>query len=274
MQPRRRYPSDLSDARWELIRPTLQAWRDARAGIRRPTHDLRDLMDAILYVDRTGIPWRYLPHDFPPHQTVYGYFARWEADGIFDQLTGLLRRLVREQEERTAEPSACLLDSQTVKTSANVRLADQGFDPAKKIAGRKRHIATDTLGLLLAVLVTAAGVHDSTGGAHLLDQIAAHHPGISKAWADSGYKNTVIEHAATRGIDLEVVRRTAPSRTFAVQPRRWVVERTLGWLMHHRRLARDYETHPHRSAAMIHLAAIDLMSRRLTHETTPNWRGT
>jgi transposase len=253
MQPRRRYPSDLSDARWDLIRPTLQAWRDARAGIRRPTHDLRDLMDAILYVDRTGIPWRYLPHDFPPWQSVYGYFAKWEADGIFDQLTGLLRRLVRENEGRSAEPSACLLDSQTIKTSATVHLADQGFDPAKKIAGRKRHLATDTLGLLLAVLVTAAGVHDSTGGTHLLDHLAVHHPGIAKAWADSGYKRAVIEHAATRGIDLEVVHRTAPSRTFTVQPRRWVVERTLGWLMHHRRLARDYETLPARSEAMIQL---------------------
>ncbi|WOI62042.1 IS5 family transposase [Streptomyces fradiae] len=272
MQPRRRYPSDLSDARWELIRPTLQAWRDARAGIRRPTHDLRDLMDAILYVDRTGIPWRYLPHDFPPHQTVYGYFAKWETDGIFDQLTGLLRRLVREHEGRDAHPSACVLDSQSVKTSANVHLADQGYDAAKKIAGRKRHIVTDTLGLLLTVLVTSAAVHDSTAGTHLLDQIAARHPRVTKAWADSGYKNAAVEHAATRGIDLEVVHRTPGSHTFTVQPRRWVIERTLGWLMHHRRLARDYETHPHRSAAMIRVAAIDLMSRRVTQESTTNWR--
>ncbi|MBJ6630384.1 IS5 family transposase [Streptomyces griseoincarnatus] len=274
MQPRRRYPSDLSDARWELIRPTLQAWRDARTGIRRPTHDLRDLMDAILYVDRTGIPWRYLPHDFPPHQTVYGYFAKWETDGIFDQLTGLLRRLVREREGRDAHPSACVLDSQSVKTSANVHLADQGYDAAKKIAGRKRHIVTDTLGLLLTVLVTSAAVHDSTAGTHLLDQIAARHPRVTKAWADSGYKNAAVEHAATRGIDLEVVHRTSGSHTFTVQPRRWVIERTLGWLMHHRRLARDYETHPHRSAAMIHVAAIDLMSRRVTQESTTNWRDT
>lgn len=119
-------------------------------------------MDAILYVDRTGIPWRYLPHDFPPHQTVYSYFTKWEADGIFDQLTGLLRRLVREDEGREARPSACLLDSQTVKTSANVHLADQGFDPAKRITGHKRHVVTDALGLLLAVLVTSAAVHNST----------------------------------------------------------------------------------------------------------------
>lgn len=106
MQPSQSYPSDLSDARWELIRPTLEAWRRARAGIRKPTHDLRTLMNAILYVDRTGIPWRYLPHDFPPHHTVYGFFARWEADGLFDQLTNILRGKVRKAEGHASHPAA------------------------------------------------------------------------------------------------------------------------------------------------------------------------
>ncbi|GJF26847.1 hypothetical protein SHO565_74110 [Streptomyces sp. HO565] len=198
---------------------------------------------------------------------------KWETDGIFDQLTGLLRRLVREREGRDAHPSACVLDSQSVKTSANVHLAE-GYDAAKKIAGRKRHIVTDTLGPLLTVLVTSAAVHDSTAGTHLLDQIAPRHPRVTKSWADSGYKNAAVEHAATRGIDLEVVHRTPGSHTFTVQPRRWVIERTLGWFVHHRRLARDYETHPHRSAAMIRVAAIDLMSRRVTQESTTNWRDT
>ncbi|MDQ0797335.1 IS5 family transposase [Streptomyces sp. B1I3] len=272
MQPSQSYPSDLSDARWELIRPTLEAWRQARAGIRKPTHDLHALMNAILYVDRTGIPWRYLPHDFTPHQTVYGYFARWEADGIFDQLTSILRGKVRKAEGRASQPSACLIDSQSIKTSASVPLTSQGIDPAKKIIGRKRHIVTDTLGLLLAVVVTAASVRDSAGGAQLMTKVAALHPTISKAWADNGYKTKAVEHAARLGIDLEIAQRDPTTRGFHVQPRRWVVERTLGWLMHHRRLARDYETHPHRSAAMIQLAAINLMTRRLTHETTLNWR--
>ncbi|GGS10312.1 MULTISPECIES: IS5 family transposase [Streptomyces] len=266
MQPRRRCPSDLSDARWELIRPTLQARRNARARIRRPTHDLRDLMDAILYVDRTGIPWRYLPHDFPPHQTVYGYFAKWETDGIFDQLTGLLRRLVREREGRDAHPSACMLDSQSVKTSANVHLTGQGYDAVKKIAGRKRHIVTDTLGLLLSVLVTSAAVHDSTAGTHLLDQIAAHHPRVTKARADS---RTQERRHRTRRHPRHRPQSRPPhpgSHTCTVQPRRWGIERTPGWLMHHRRLARDYETHQHRSAAMIRIAAIDLMNRRITDQ--------
>ncbi|BDM74775.1 hypothetical protein HEK616_82620 (plasmid) [Streptomyces nigrescens] len=139
-----------------------------------------------------------------------------------------------------------------------------------QIIGRKRHIVTDTLGLLLAVAVTAASVHDSAAGTHLLAQVAEQHPAATKAWADNDYKTKAVEHAAQLGIDLEIVQRDPTVRGFRVQPRRWVVERTLGWLMHHRRLTRDYETHPHRSAAMIQLAAINLMTRRLAHETTPN----
>jgi transposase len=136
-------------------------------------------------------------------------------------------------------------NSQSIKTSATVPLTSQGVAPAKKIIGRKRHIVTDTLGLLLAVTVTAASVHDSAAGTHLLADIAARHPTITKAWADNGYKTKAVEHAAHLGIDLEIVQRDPTTRGFHVQPRRWVIERILGWLMHHRRLARDYETHPH-----------------------------
>ncbi|MCX4524628.1 IS5 family transposase [Streptomyces sp. NBC_01551] len=271
------YPSDLSDARWELLEPILSAWRAERRGKgldigRPPERDLRRIMDAALYVDRTGIPWRYLPHDFAPWETVYGYFAAWQKDGVFEQLNGLLRRLVREAEGRDAEPTACVLDAQSVKTSANVPAPGQGIDAGKKIAGRKRHIGVDTLGLLLAVLVTAASVSDNVGGIHLLSNIAAAHPRITKACADTGYRNKAIDHGARLGIGVEVLHRDPTRKGFKVIPRRWVVERTFGWLMHHRRLARDYEAHPHRSEAMIHLAMIDLMSRRLTRESTPNRR--
>ncbi|MFG2567433.1 IS5 family transposase [Streptomyces sp. NPDC048567] len=277
--PRRQrpYPSDLSDARWKLLEPTLTAWRVERRGKglkigRPPEHDLRRIMDAILYVDRTGIPWRYLPHDFAPWETVYGYFAAWQKDGVFDQLNGLLRRLVRKAEGRDAEPSACILDAQSIKTSANVPAAGQGIDAGKKIAGRKRHIGVDTSGLLLAVLVTAASVSDNAGGIRLLSNIAEGHPRVTKAWADSGYRTKAIDHGARLGIDVEVTHRDPAQKGFKVIPRRWVVERTFGWLMNHRRLARDYEAHPHRSEAMINIAMIDLMSRRLTRESTPNWR--
>ncbi|GLP67221.1 hypothetical protein TUSST3_38430 [Streptomyces sp. TUS-ST3] len=185
----------------------------------RARHDLRDILDAVLYVARTGIPWRYLPHDFPPHQSVDGYFALWEADGIFDQLTGLLRGKVRQAESRSSEPSACLIDSQSIKTSATVHLASQGIDPAKKIIGRKRHIATDALGLLLVVAVTAASVHDPAAGTQLLTRVRARHPTITKAWADNGYKTKAVEHAAEIGINLEIVQRDPAVRGFRVQPR-------------------------------------------------------
>jgi transposase len=277
MSDRRPYPSDLSDARWELIEPVLAAWRYERHGralaFGRPAElDLREIMNAILYVDRTGVQWRYLPHDFPHWNSVYGYFAKWQKDGIFAQLNGLLWRLVREQEGRNTEPSACVIDAQSVKTSTSVPAAGQGTDNAKKIVGRKRSIVTDTLGLLLAVLVTAASVQDSNVGTLLLDQVAADHPTIRKTWVDGGYRKHLVEHAATLGIDMEISARTPGTRGFTPIPKRWAVERTYGWLMLHRRLARDYETLPARSEAMIHLAMTDLMARRLTGENTISWR--
>ena len=269
----------MSDARWELIGPTLTAWRSERRGKglgigRPPEHDLRPIMDAILYVDRTGIPWRYLPHDFAPWETAYGYFAAWQKEGIVDQLNGLLRRLVREAEGRNPEPGACVPDTRSVKTSANVPAAGQGIDAGKKIAGRKRHIGVDTPGLLLAVRVTAASVSDNAGGIQVLSQISAATPRATKAWADTGYRTKAIDHGARLGIDVEVVQRDPGVKGSKVIPRRWVAERTFGRLMHHRRLAHDYETHPHRSEAIIHVAMIDLISRRLTRESTPNWRDT
>jgi transposase len=155
-----------------------------------------------------------------------------------------------------------------------VPAATQGTDPAKKIVGRKRSIITDTLGLLLAVLVTAASVQDGPAGLQLLTKAAKAHLAICKARADRAYRNAVIEHAATLGIDVEVVRRDPATRGFAAPPRRWTVERTFGWLMLHRRLARDYKALPTGSEAMIHVAMIDLMARRCTRESTPTWRGT
>ncbi|MGF0175873.1 IS5 family transposase [Streptomyces sp. Marseille-Q5077] len=277
MADRRAYPSDLSDARWELIEPVLSAWRFERRGRaldfgRPPEHDLREIMNAILYVDSTGVQWRYLPHDFPHWNTVYGYFAKWQQEGVFAQLNGLLRRLLRQKEGRGTEPSACVIDAQSVKTSTSVPASSQGIDAGKKIVGRKRSIITDTLGLLLAVLVTAAGVQDSTAGRTLLEQAATAHPTLRKVWVDGGYRKHFVEHAAALGIDLEIVQRTPGTKGFTPIPKRWTVERTYGWFMLHRRLARDYETLPTRSEAMIHLAMTDLMARRLTGETTISWR--
>ncbi|SHN31369.1 Transposase [Streptomyces yunnanensis] len=192
MSERKPYPSDLSDARWALIEPTLTAWRKARLD-RRPTGqpakvDLRDVFNAILYVNRTGIPWKYLPHDFPNHGTVYAYYAAWRDEGIFAQLNYDLTGLARVKEGRKPEPTASVIDTQSVKTSSNVPLTSQGTDAAKKIVGRKRGILTDTIGLILAVTVTAAGLSENALGMRLLDQAKEKYPTISKSWVDTGFK--------------------------------------------------------------------------------------
>ncbi|MFH8717584.1 IS5 family transposase [Streptomyces zaomyceticus] len=277
MPKRRPYPSDLSDTRWELIDPVLAAWwlerRRKALHFGRPLErDLRDIMDAILYVDRTGVQWRYLPHDFPHWNTVYGYFAKWADEGVFAQLDGLLRQLLREKEGRDGEPSACVIDAQSVKTSTSVPASSQGIDAGKEIVVRKRSIVTDTLGLLLAVLVTAASVQDSVAGTRLLDQVSVDHPGVRKVWVDGSYRQHLVEHAATLGIDVEITARKSGTRGFTPIPKRWAVERTYGWLMLNRRLARDYETLPTRSEALIHLVMTSLMARRLTSENTISWR--
>jgi transposase len=272
--PRRPYRTDLSDARWALIEPMLTAWRAGRVGlgIAKIQHDLREVVNAILYVNRTGIAWEYLPHDFPPYKTVHGYFALWEKEGITEAIHDALRGQVRQAAGRSPEPSAAILDAQTVKTSANVPEHSQGIDAGKKIKGRKRHVATDVLGLLFVVLVTAASVQDTTGGRVVVQQVARQHPTVAVAWVDSGYKQSVIDLGAQNGIDVQVVTKDPQQRGFKPQRKRWAVERTFGWLMMHRRLVRDYETNPRRSRAMIHWAMIDNMSRRLTGESTLSWR--
>ncbi|MET8221725.1 IS5 family transposase, partial [Streptomyces hirsutus] len=207
MSQRKPYPSDLSDARWALIEPTLTAWRKARLD-RRPTGqpakvDLRDVFDAILYVNRTGIPWKYLPHDFPNHGTVYSYYAAWRDEGIFALLNYDLAGLARVKEGRKPDPTASVIDTQSVKTSTNVPVTSQGTDAAKKIVGRKRGILTDTLGLLLAVTVTAASLSENALGIRLLDQAKKTYPTIVKSWVDTGFKKAVVEHGARLGIDVE-----------------------------------------------------------------------
>ncbi|MGW1998131.1 IS5 family transposase, partial [Embleya sp. NPDC001921] len=183
MSRRKPYPSDLSDARWTLIEPTLTAWRKARPD-RRPTGqpakvELRDVFDAILYVNRTGIPWKYLPHDFPSHGTVSSYYAAWRDEGILARLNHDLTGPARVKEGRNPEPTASVIDTQSVKTSTNVPLTSQGTDAAKKIVGRKRGILTDTIGLILAVTVTAASLSENALGIRLLDQAKKTYPTIA-----------------------------------------------------------------------------------------------
>lgn len=199
-QQRQPYLSDLSDARWALMEPTLTAWRAERQktslNLGGKLTDLREVMNAVLFLNRTGVPWRYLPHDFPPRTTVFGYFSAWTADGTIEKLGLHLLRMVREQAGRTAEPTACVIGAQSVKTAPSVPTDTQGTDAGKKIVGRKRSIVVDTLGLLLLVIVTAASVSDNEAGKKLLTQLATDHPTITKVWVDTGYKTQAIEHGA------------------------------------------------------------------------------
>ena len=197
---------------------------------------------------------------------------RWEKDGTTEAIHGALRRKVRKAAGRSEQPTAAIVDAQSIRISANVAESSQGIDAAKKIRGRKRHIATGTLGLLLVLLVTAASVQDTTGGRDAIDELAARHLAVVKTWVDSGYKRSVTERGAAHGIEVQVVSKDPGQKGFAPLPNRWAVERTFGWWMLHRRLARDYETLPERSATMIYWAMIDNMSRRLTGESTQTWR--
>jgi transposase len=182
-------------------------------------HDLRD-RECDLVRGSDGVAWEYLPHDFPSAKTGYGYYATWEADGTTQRIHDLLRERVRDVRGRSASPSGVVLESQIVKTSCNVGESSQGIDATKKIKGRKRHIATDTLGLLLAVIVTAASAQDSTAGRDLLTCVPANHSSVRKAWVDGGYSTAVRAHGARLGIDIERVPRHA-GKGLHIQPRRW-----------------------------------------------------
>jgi transposase len=278
MTTRRPYPSDISDARRQLIGPMLTAWQQARID-HRPTGepartDMREVFNALLYLNRMGIAWKYLPHNFPPHGTVYYHYAAWRNEGILAQLNIELTALASVKEGRAPEPTATVIGTQSMKTSTNTPLETQGTDAAKLIVGRKRSITTDTHGLLLAAVVRAASAHKNTAGIRVPNQAKTLHPTITKARDDQGFKNKFVEHAATLSIDAEVVARNPEAKGFHVLKRRWVVEQVSRWLMLHHRLARDYETLTASSEAMVHLAMIDNVSKRMTDEVTPTWRGT
>ncbi|WP_344025546.1 IS5 family transposase [Streptomyces luteireticuli] len=274
MGERPAYPSDLSDEAWELIRPAITAWKARRPSVsgHEGQYAMREIVNAILYQARTGCQWLYLPHDLPPKSAVYYYFGKWRDDGTAETIHDLLRRQVRESRRRCEDPTAVVMDSQTVRASVNAPKETTGLDPGKKSPGRKRGIATDVLGLVIAAVVVAASVHDNAIGITLLDKAAASAPTVTKAWVDAGFKNQVSEHGARLGIDVETVRREPGARGFVPEPKRWVAEQTWGTLMLHRRPARDYEARPAGSVAMIHWSMTDVMLRRLTRVSTPTWR--
>jgi putative transposase len=256
----RRYPSDLSDPEWAVIEPLLPA-RHKRG--RPAVRARRVIVNAILYVARTGCAWRYLPKDFPPWRTVYGYFAAWRDNGTLARLHDGLRDQVRAAAGRDPRPTAAVIDSQSVRAADTVPKASRGWDNAKKVNGRKRHIAVDVTGLVLAVVITAASVQDRDAARPLLWNLSRCCTRIRLAWADSGYAaGRLAAWAASLKITLQIVRKR-DAHAFEVLPRRWVVERTLAWITSCRRCARDYERLPESHEAMVLWAMTALMTQRL-----------
>ena len=266
---RRRYPSDTSDAEWALLAPLLPVPAcQAQRGGRPEANCRRAVVDAIRYVVHNGCVWRALPADFPSWRTVYGIYQRWNADGATIALHDALRGQARRAAGRKTEPTAAVIDSQSVRAAATVPRASRGWDNAKKVNGRKRHVAVDATGLLLEVLVTPASVQDRDAARPLLFNLHRAHRRIRLAWADGGYAGKLQPWAAAYlKLAVQIVRRPDDLHTFQVLPRRWVVERTLAWITAYRRCARDYERLPAHHEAMILWAMITLMTRRLARLT-------
>ena len=251
------YPTDLTDSDWEVITSILPDHR-------RRKHSRRQCFNAIFYVLKSGCPWRMLPDCFPPWQTVYYHYRQWRDCGVIDELHTAVRLRVRRAAGRSESPSVAIADAQSVKTASGG--SDRGFDGGKRIKGRKRHIIVDTLGLVLGVSITAANVQDKRGLRPLLEtQVRDRFDGLRCIYVDQGYTSRPLAEWVERriGCRLEVVARRLPESGFAVLPKRWIVERTFGWLNNYRRLSKDYERSIDSSQAMILLAMIWLMLNRL-----------
>jgi transposase len=255
-----RYASDTTDEEWAVIAPFMPA----PCALGRPRcSDLRAIVNALFYVLSSGCPWRLLPGDFPPRSTVQGYFYRWRDDGTWARINHHLLMAAREAEGREASPSAGVIDSQSVRTTEAG--GPRGYDAGKKIKGRKRHILTDTTGLLVAAIVHSAGVQDRDGAVPLLAGVPSAFPWLRHVFADGGYAGdklaTALAHLGRW--TLSIVRRAAGAQGFQILPRRWVAERTLAWLNRNRRLAKDFEQSIASANTWIMIASVKLLSRRI-----------
>jgi putative transposase len=253
------YPTDLTDSQWVIIQGLIPP---AKPGGRPRSLDMRQVVNAILYVVVGGIQWRMLPREYPKWQSVYSYYRDWKRSGTWQRIHDTLRAKLRQRSGRHKQPTAGCLDSQSVKTTAVPGV--RGFDKGKLVNGRKRHILVDTLGLLLVVVVTAASVQDRDGARLLLSRLRGAGKKLRLIWVDGSYRGQLLDWVAERfRFRLRPVLRPDGQKGFAVLPRRWVVERTFAWLNQHRRLSKDYEGTESSSEAMVYIVMIRLMLRRL-----------
>src|SRR5664280_2876813 len=263
-----RYPSDLTDDEWSHIEPIIPP---AKRGGRKRSVESREIVNGLMYVLSTGCQWRYVPKDLPPKSTMFGYFDLWSWDGTLDRIHRALYVKCREAMGREASPTACVIDSQSVKSAekGGYCVDPNGYDAGKKIKGKKRHILVDTLGLLLHAVVHPADIQDRDGGKLVLATLFGLHPFLQKLFADGGYQGPVFQKASAKilpHVQIEIVKRSDQAKAFVVLPKRWIVERTIAWLNRCRRLAKDWESLNRKALAFLRLASIRLMLRKLCNQ--------